>query len=799
MIIQCENCQARYEIDDIQTHGKSHIKTQCPKCHHIERKTLIADIVDVKKSGDGLSLGFEDDIPTIGTMADSMLIQSDPILPDVSPDQVVNNKKLYNGKKGNQFLGPFTLNEMEMQIRRRKVSKEWLFAREGEDWVVVEEIPELLPFFDPSKQIKERKEGNGFFKYFVILLLLGGLGYGIFYFFEDGEKLIQDLTNQGINKTKTELPLDGVIATWKQGIKPSKKDLNKLYLDSVELFYQHREDTYIQSAIQFKEILIRSPKRYDAFYHLILAAIFSTSNIEPVESFKKYADILKGLKEQEENNPLYLVADSVLHLKLKNFNDALYNVKEAIKRFPDDALAYFVLGRYYRLNEESISLKYLEKSSELNPKLKISSEMLSESYLHFSEYKKGVAYYKNRKDPISRLTLSKIYLKIGYYKEALGILKRLSRVKKKRLVASEILRGTITYQIEKKYKRAFRIFASLEKKSIFFRLKRQEKIEVLKHLAIIMRLRGEYQKSIKYSEHLFQLDKGSQSAAFNLSIIYSLQKKFAKSQKYILQLEQKMGYQSKEVALLQFELHKAKGDFDLALKSVSRLIMKEPHNNIYYLLKAETALRLKDYVQAYGAINGLNSVDPDYYTRNYLKLSDFFVGTYQPKWLLDTYEKRYKTVEVDHQVILNNLGLIYYQLRKYPKSLKFLNKAIEADPRNYSNYLYRAFAYYRLKSYKQAIYNVDTALRLNDSHPFIYYIGTKAALKMKKNKLAEKYLTNAEKKMVNSPFLKLAKAIYLIALGSDRYHKEAVVILKKLSHRFKYDFYIRKILFSSKF
>jgi len=150
----------------------------------------------------------------------------------------------------------------------------------------------------------------------------------------------------------------------------------------------------------------------------------------------------------------------------------------------------------------------------------------------------------------------------------------------------------------------------------------------------------------------------------------------------------------------------------------------------------------------------------------------------------------------EKDVVLNNLGLIYYQVRKYDKALFYLVKSSELEPRNYSNYLHLAYLYYNTEKYKEVIKNVDKAAAIDENNPLSYFVGIKASLKLNDLDKAKQYYTDLTTKSKVSQFSRLAQAVYFLGTNDEA---KATVILKELQEVFQYDYYIKNLLFNLKF
>ncbi|MBN2695169.1 tetratricopeptide repeat protein [bacterium] len=709
--------------------------------------------------------------------------------------EIKKSEMFYKAKKGNLFLGPYNIDEMIQAIKAGDVTKEWLFSKGGGEWLPVEKFNELLAYF-PSRIEKTKATGDSIpkliVKYTFVAAFLAGIAFGTVYLLENFSEIKSTIKEVSVGEEKKD-PLKEYIKKWSESIILSDRTESDLHISAINDYYDDNEEDYILSVQKFKEVLVKDPTRVDSFFQMIIAISLSTSSIEKKEDLEAYKKILQTMLAKNSSNVLIHNALSALNFKLAQFNESYSEALEGYKIQPANPISHYLLGQIYLKTQAEKAVESFKKSVELEPRFMAANKMLAKSFLQSKDFRGAVSYYENQKSSFSKFVLARVYLEIGFYSRAINTLKYLTKMKDAP-IDSFILLGASLYQFEKNYKDALEIFLDLEEKE-FFKAKKSDKLDILKHISIIYRLQNNFQKSFDYSTKLLALEPKYPPTLFNMALLYIKQKNYDKADFYINQFKKEVQGLDKESHILTFEYYKTKGDYQEAIDSLNMLISKERYNNVFYLMKAEIAALKKDFDLANATLYELNKIDPDYYVRNYLKLTDYFVGFYEPQDLMKYYDTLIKDPDSEKYIVLNNVGIIYYQLRKYDRALFYFIKALELDDRNFSNYLYLSYLNYNTKKYKNVFNYVDKGIELQDTNPLFYLIAVKAAIKSNDFEKAKKYLTNGQLKAQNSPFINLAEALYLIGTGDD---SKATTLLKQLQDIFQYDYYIKNLLFSLK-
>ncbi len=709
--------------------------------------------------------------------------------------EIKKTEMFYKAKKGNLFLGPYNLDEMIQAIKVGDVTKEWSFSKGGGEWLPIEKFNELLAYF-PSRIEKTKDKGQSIpkliVKYLFVAIFLGGIAFGTVYLLENFSEIKSTIKEVSAGDEKKDL-LKEYIKKWSEGVILSDRTESDLHISGINDYYNDNEEDYILSVQKFKEVLVKDPTRVDSFFQMIIAVSLSTSSIEKKEDLEVYKKILQEMLSKNRTNVSIHNALSAINFKLVQFNEAYSEALEAYKIQPANPISHFLLGQIYLKTQTDKAIESFKKSVELEPRFMAANKMLAKSFLQSKDFRGAVSYYENQKSAFSKFVLARVYLEIGFYSRAINTLKYLIKMKDAPVDAF-ILLGASLYQFEKNYKEALEIFLDLEEKE-FFKAKKSDKLDILKHISIIYRLQNSFQKAFDYTTKLLSLEPKYPPALFNMTLLYIQQKNYDKADFYINQFKKEVQGLDKESHILTFEYHKAKGEYLEAIDSLNTLISKERYNNVFYLMKAEIATMKKDFDLSHATLYELNKIDPDYYMRNYLKLTDYFVGFYEPQELVKYYDSLIKNPDSEMYIVLNNVGIIYYQLRKYDRALFYFIKALELDDRNFSNYLYLSYINYNTKKYKNVFNYVDKGIELQDTNPMFYLIAVKAAVKNNDFEKAKKYLTLGQLKVQDSPFINLAEAIYLIGTGDDI---KATTLLKNLQDIFQYDYYIKNLLFSLK-
>jgi tetratricopeptide (TPR) repeat protein len=828
MKIICEECGSTYKIKDELIKGKVSIKTQCPKCKFIQKNELIQKkegnpfqdsdqtvdfIASIKnKNKDLNSTEFDasnsekykpiKELPSI----DLESLQKEEIKEKISKNKNKSNnikeennnikndissikesKGLYNAKKGSSFLGPFTLEEIKGEIKKRRITKEFLFSKDGEDWKSIENHKELIVFFQNTNG------SSNALKYLIIGIILIGIAYVSVSLLDkynnNNDIMFQPSTNKVTTKNKTNL-LSIFIEKWKKNIILSEDSDSIIYSKAIQNFYADSSDLYIKSSNQFKEVLVKNNLKYDAFYYLVLSVSFSNITIENKTTLKEYLKILKSINEPKKQNELYYNALSALSLKLELFVDS-YNYAEETKHIvSNNAIANYLLGKFY-FNSKKIdkAVEHLKTSIKSDDRLIIAKKLLSKTFLDFELYKDAISFYKKNDSSFAKLILSKIYVSIGDYKRAFIILKKLNQENSSS--KSNILYAKLLYQYKNNKKLALKVLQNIEEKSLFT-LSEEDKILVLSHISIIYRLLNDLPKSIKYSKKIFEIDPNNRFAKFNLALIRIEQKKYKEVSILLKQFNASTKSLDKFNYFVNYELFFSQKKYSDSIGEIRQIINLEKYNNIYYVFLADLYSRENNLPLLQEALLNLNSINPDYYIDNHYKLTDFYIKTFNMDYLIKYLENSLRSKNSDKALLLNNLGLLNYQLRNFKKAIFYFTKSIELSNRNISNYIYLSYSNYRLRNYAETI-KIAQSSYMYGKNKYLYLIHIKALLKLKKIDEAEELLKQVKYDFEYDNITKLMKSLILIEDGKE---KQAMELLLEIREDYQNDLAYNQLLFS---
>jgi len=831
MKIVCEECGSAYKINDDSIKGKVSIKTQCPKCKFVQKNSLIkakesnpfednnktVDFVksfnDPKDSLSDKENNIEEDLPKekykpislpsidleslkndeiseeVNKFKDTQKIDSKVIKQEKHKKPKKNKeeeKELYNAKKGSSFLGPFTIDEIKVKIEKRKITKEFLFSKNGGDWASIEGFQELIPFFN---KIKPKSNALKYLIIGVFLILIAIVTVTLLetYHNKDDELFANNSKNTSTKKANL---LDKHIEKWKKSIILSNTNEALTYSQAIQNFYYDSSDLYIKSSNQFKEVLIKNNLKYDAFYYLVLTVSLSEINIESKETLKSYLKILKSIKNSKKHNELYYNALSALSFKLDKFVDAFNYAEETKNIVASNSIANYLLAKFYFNSKKTEkTIKHLKVSIKADNRLKIAKNLLAKTFIDFELYKQGISFYEKRDTNFSKLILSKIYILLGYYDKSYKILNKLHK-NPKRLIQSDIIYSELLYQYKNKRKLALKILRKVEKKSLF-KLSNKEKISTLNHISTIYRLNNKKSKSIAYSKKILSISPNNKLAILNLALIRIKQRKFKEVKSLLSRIEKNKDL-GLNYNLVKLELFLAKKDYKNAVKEIKSIISSHKYNNIYHIYLANIMAQQKNLNLVQETLLNLTAINPSYYHNNNYKLTNTFIKKFNFKYLISFLRKYLKSDKADTALVLNNLGILEYQVRNFKKAAFYFTKSIELSDRNISNYLYLAYTNFNMKNYVRVteIANIGYNFGKNE---YLFLIHIKALLKMKKIDEARKLLKKVKYDFENTNNTKLIKSLVLIAEGKEELAKE---LLLDIRDSFSNDFEFKKLLFS---
>lgn len=188
----------------------------------------------------------------------------------------------------------------------------------------------------------------------------------------------------------------------------------------------------------------------------------------------------------------------------------------------------------------------------------------------------------------------------------------------------------------------------------------------------------------------------------------------------------------------------------------------------------------------------LSMIDPDYYLNNYFKLKELYVKNIEVKELITYLESKLKDKDTDKALILNNIGILHYQMGNFKNCAFYMHKSISIQPRNPSSYLYLAYVYYHQKKYSQLVNIAQSGISFGNLE-YLYLIYVKGLLKQKRFKEADEILKKAVYYFKYSKVVKLMQALINLEKDKDAVFKK---IISEIKNDFKNDLSFRKLMYS---
>lgn len=100
--------------------------------------------------------------------------------------------------------------------------------------------------------------------------------------------------------------------------------------------------------------------------------------------------------ELDKTNYFYWGARGAAHYELENFDEAIFDLSQAIEINPNYVMGYYNRGRsYFGLEDFEQAIKDLEKSKSLDNSLVVYDFYLGLSYAHFDYYDEAIECYSS--------------------------------------------------------------------------------------------------------------------------------------------------------------------------------------------------------------------------------------------------------------------------------------------------------------------------------------------------------------------------------------------------------------------
>jgi len=294
--------------------------------------------------------------------------------------------------------------------------------------------------------------------------------------------------------------------------------------------------------------------------------------------------------------------------------------------------------------------------------------------------------------------------------------------------------------------------------------------QIQKKLASLWRAKGYPEKAVEILEKIIQKDSLDLSTKVSLAKLYLILHEDAKAKAILKKLEQKdpenPWYTYHRAQLIKDILNHKLDTYLLAYRKDTTWIKP-----IYAI--SQLYNKIKFYDSAYYYIKKGLSLRPTHSKLLKLKVKE----EYRQK----SFKKMNHTLKymdsLNKDIFFTNkmLGLNYYLLKKYPVSLKALDKALIINPIDPDLYLYKSYVYFAQKKYKKAENMIKISLNLRHipEDKEYYQLGLIAA-KQYKYKKAIGLFNKAYKE--NS---KNSEALFQWAFVSDLYYKDKKIALQR--------------------
>ena len=219
-----------------------------------------------------------------------------------------------------------------------------------------------------------------------------------------------------------------------------KEGISALFIDFLALYYNQNE--LENQKKRFSKILkdCISPKEKEQYFFEVDArdrALKIQKSIENSENEKVYSEVLKLLvdkkyKKVEEllksdhlKGEIYYFIFAMVNYNKKEYDEAIHNLKEAIKSNPNREHSYVLLGRVYtKIKQHEKALFNFKKAVKLNPDFEASFVGLGHAYRDLNQFGKAINSYEkaieiNQKKDINHIFLGEIYIEQKNFKKAI--------------------------------------------------------------------------------------------------------------------------------------------------------------------------------------------------------------------------------------------------------------------------------------------------------------------------------------------------------------------------------------------
>lgn len=402
---------------------------------------------------------------------------------------------------------------------------------------------------------------------------------------------------------------------------------------------------------------------------------FKILNFEATIDFlnSKRSEAIRKFKYIVKENKNYMIALNNLarsYFLMEDYENALKIYHEIIEIEPNNLRVQFELSQVYQKKEDynnaiKIDLKILKKRA----KNQVIWEHLANLYNEKGDYDKAIEIYKEKLDlnePKTLAHMAFVYYNMANYEESIILLKK----------ANNLIKKTIT-----------------ENKLPYLK----DSVSIWHFLAHAYEKIKDMENGINAFKIAIELEPENAIHCFHLGQLYGNMKKYEKAINYCekaLELDPVNSLIWNEIALLYNKMK----NYPQALTAHNNAIKYAPTNNNNNLDNKLTIIRY-----------GLNLL------RFYLEKKEYNLAMKAGQKILNLYPNNFE--------ILNDLGRVYVEMKKFDKALNLYNKAYEIN-QNAQNKLQflrnLGELYYKMKKYNEAIKFYRELTELEPENPNIW-------------------------------------------------------------------------------
>ncbi|MGF1637748.1 MAG: tetratricopeptide repeat protein [Cyclobacteriaceae bacterium] len=387
--------------------------------------------------------------------------------------------------------------------------------------------------------------------------------------------------------------------------------------------------------------------------------------------------ILKKQGKTDAHLSEYYLIEAEKYFILEDYPKAFVLYQKSLEYDDENATAYFKIARIYQLSEDQDkALLNAGKALALSPENKFFYLLVAEIYTQQSKFAEAAKVYEDLLEKIDKsdehlFDLAAIYM----YQEKLDkAIETYDRIEE-----SFGMNDQVTAQKQKLYLAQSNLPKAIKEGEKLIEAFPGEAKYVLS-LADILSSNGMENEAIPYLENLLEIDPNEPMASMMLSDIYRKQGKVDQSN-----------------LLLQRAFSNPKLDMTLKLQVMLKYIEKLPNEDVFELL-----VDLGDkLVEAHPNASDAYAINGDLLMRNN-----------NNNEALEMYEKAIELGASNYSLWQNVLQLLS-QAEKFESVAEYADKAIELYPNQPLLYYFSGTAYMVMKSYDDAIANLEQGKKLS--------------------------------------------------------------------------------------